>query len=281
MARLFSDYSPICRRHAQTRLNIIGSLGEVYPRLHSFLKQNVHYYKPFFTIMEQIVIPSNEVAYSTKNRPGLIKKIPNLLITELNELNSMKSEEVLIKHAEFYDILLEVLYLPLESVTNFRSTFLEDFIAETGPSLPQIHDEYINFISPVINVGNPLQKISERQNDIDVVFVNIDDQSEIIELEAIECKSSINTFMYSIRKHVEEKSKNGKRDFNKLMYMKEVLDYSRQDIPKCTIGFATYNSLFNIDYLLDIDRDFTHDIFDYVRKNTKIIDREHLLRLVM
>jgi len=281
MATLFSDYSPICRRDAKTRLDTINSFGSLYPELHSFLKANVHYYKPFFTVMEQVVIPSNELAYSTKNRPRLISKIPDFLITDLNESDNMKHEEALTKHSEFYEILVEILFLPLESISNFRSIFLEDFIAETGPSLPQTHESYINFISPVIRVGNPLQKISDKQNDIDVVFVNVDEQSEIIELEAIECKSSINTFMYSIRRHVEEDSKSGKRDFNKLMYMKEVLDYSRDNIPSCRIGFATYNSIFNIDYLLDIEGDYTHHIFDYVREHTKIIDRAHLLKLVM
>lgn len=281
MATLFSDYSPICRRTAKTRLDTINSFGSLYPELHRFLKANVHYYKPFFTVMEQVVIPSNEIAYSTKNRPRLIKKIPDFLITDLNESDNMKHEEVLEKHSEFYGILVKILFLPLESVSNFRSIFLEDFIAESGPSLPQTHDSYINFISPVITVGNPLQKISDKKNDIDVVFVNIDEQSEIVELEAIECKSSINTFMYSIRRYVEESSKSGKRDFNKLMYMKEVLDYSKDNIPNCTIGFATYNSIFNIDYLLDIEGDYTHNIFDYVREHTKIIDRAHLLKLVM
>ncbi|WP_214848928.1 hypothetical protein [Exiguobacterium sp. s138] len=281
MATLNSDYRPICRRTAHSRIKLITELGEIYENTNIFFRENIQYYKPFFSIMEDIVIPSNEEDYANKNRPRLLEKIPAILIKDLNESVSMKTTEVIEKHSEFYGFILEILSLPLNKVSDFRGIFLEDFVHYAGPSLPKKHDEYIKFMSPVIQVGTPLKKLKNKENDIDVIFVNVGENSEILEVEAIECKSSINSFMYAVKRYVETETSNGKRDYNKVLYMKDVLEHSKADIPDCTIGFATYESRFNIDYLIDIEEHYTHEIFEFIRKNTKIIERSQLLRLVM
>ncbi|MDX1260718.1 hypothetical protein [Exiguobacterium sp. K1] len=281
MATLNKNYRPLCRREAKKRLENIATFSSFYNDLNKVFVKNSVYYKTFFSIMEDIVIPAKQREYAEKNLPVIIEKIPDLLMMDFNEETSLTESDVIYKHSEFYNAVINVLSLPLTIVNNFRGIFLEDFIHKVGPSLPRNQKEYYRYMSPVIQVGNALIKLKEKDNDVDVLFLNVDSHDTIVEIEAIECKSSINTFMYSVKNHLENNNRNSRRDYNKILYMQDILDYSAADSSECTIGFATYESEMNIKYIYDFKNEFTHSIFDFIRQKTIIIDRNHLLKLVI